>query len=70
MSEMGIREYQNDIWNRRDTITIAYDKPDVPELSKGQIVESSGVYYRRTGSVYLWKLVVAPSIKESFVKLM
>lgn len=68
LSEMGIQEYQKTVWDRQDTITIAYDKADVPELSIGQTIEASGVYFRLTGSVYLWKLVVAPSISESYVK--
>lgn len=68
MSEMGIRELTNDTWNYQNSIVIAYDKPDVPELSRGQLVESSGCYYRLSGSVYGGKLVVAPGVTESYVR--
>lgn len=70
MAEMGIRELTNDTWNYQNSIAIAYDKPDVPELSRGQLVEARGCYYRLSGSVYGGKLVVALGVDGSYVKLL
>jgi len=67
MSEMGIRELQNDTWHQKDTIVIAYDKPDVIQISKGQLIESSGCYYRISNSVYALKLVIAEGVNGSYV---
>ena len=68
IDEMNIRQLQNDTWDRETTIMIAYDKPDPPELSIGQLVESSGYYWTVAESMYGHKLVVEPSINESYVK--
>ncbi|MGB9914872.1 MAG: hypothetical protein ACPLIG_03940 [Candidatus Bathyarchaeales archaeon] len=70
MAEMGIRELTNDTWNYQNSIAIAYDKPDMPELSRGQLVEARGCYYRLSGSVYGGKLVVALGVDGSYVKLL
>ncbi|MEM2991447.1 MAG: hypothetical protein QXQ02_09750 [Halobacteria archaeon] len=68
MSEMGIIELKNDTWHQQKTIVIAYDKPDAIQISKGQLIEASGCYYRLSISVYALKLVVAQSVNGSYVK--
>ena len=65
MTEWHIEELPKDTWYGQDTIGIAYDKPDVPKLSKGQTIEASGVYFGCTISACGFKLVVAPEIEGS-----
>jgi hypothetical protein len=69
MSGMGILELQNDTWNHKDTIIIAYDKPDEIQISNGQLIETSGCYFTKSISVYAMKLVIAEGINESYLKL-
>ena len=53
-----------------ENMTIAYDKPDVPDLSVGQWVEASGFFEvpPEDWSYYSYKLVIAAEIDGSYVK--
>jgi hypothetical protein len=68
MNANGIRYLENSTWDRRNTIVIAYDKPESIQLSEGQLIEASGCYCQLSVSAYLNKLVIHSEIQESYIK--
>jgi hypothetical protein len=68
MKENGIRHLENRSWDRRNTIVIAYDKPESIQLSEGQLIEASGCYCQLSVSAYVNKLVIHPEIQGSYIK--
>jgi len=58
------------VWDEkhRAVITVGYDFPEVPNLTVGGSYEVSGFWLSITDSAYSYKLVVAPSIKDSYIK--
>ncbi|MDR1993088.1 MAG: hypothetical protein LBQ98_06290 [Nitrososphaerota archaeon] len=51
-----------------NALIIAFDKTDEFQISKGQLIESSGKYFTITPSVYVLKLVVAEGVSGSYLK--
>jgi len=49
-------------------VGIGYDNLDNPQLSIGQTVECKGFYLSITDSPYSFKIMVAPSISESYLE--
>jgi hypothetical protein len=68
MSAFGIRQLTNAAWNHQNTIVIAYDVNEAIPIAKDQLVESSGCYFTKTTSVYLFKIVINSEIEGSYIK--
>ena len=58
----------NNTINDWNTIGIGYDNLDNPQLFIGQTVECKGYYLSVTDTPYSFKITVAPSISESYLK--
>lgn len=63
-------QYREFNWGTITSIIVAYDRLDVPNLIKGQLVETKGCYYNGFLSTYRFKLVIEPTITDSYLKLL
>lgn len=61
-------QFRDYSWQNKTSI-IAYDRFDVPNLIKGQLIEAKGYYYSG-GPLFVYnnKLVIEPTITDSYLK--